>query len=260
MGPSSGTDSDSTDPVGSEPPASAAPTQPPAPVGELSGILGLPGKRHLVLEHELLSKGHVYRVRDAEKRSLFEVREEVWEEFKQNLSHPSPNASPGIHVTFFWGAPPWAKTVPFSILDSTGTLCGRISLQMTRDRATSVVSDSEGRPVVFFDLARGALTSVAARASDAQGRALFVGKGSVFHGSYDVTDATGAELAKVEHHALSVHGSYTLEFLGNADPVSVVTFAIMIDHERNQGGDSSHPGPQRGLGGGEPHPEAPHHR
>jgi uncharacterized protein YxjI len=223
-------------PAAPAPPTGFAPPPPPgagapaswgsSPGAEAAGpslgaLLGLEGKRQFVVQHQMLSLGHSYRVMDHEKRHLFEVRGNATQELKSNLlgSLAGTLGQRSINMTY-------------SLINSQGVVVGTFEKQGGPYQSVFTLTDSQGRPWVTVTLARGGFGGITATAVYPDGRPMMETKGNLMRHDFKIHDPSGAELAKVHEAWAAVRDTYNIDLLGNIDPLYPLAFAILIDYEK----------------------------
>jgi hypothetical protein len=202
----------------------------PAPGGpSLSAVLGLAGGRSFLLQHQLISAGHSYRVLASDKRHLFTVRENVGQELRSNFLGGMGSPSPGLHLgSIALGS----RTFAWTVLDSAGTPRGAIAFQVQGFHAQSTLTDSAGAPVLVVHVDRGMVGGLTATAAYPDGRPMFQTRGNLIRHNFSIHDPGGAEVAKIHEAWASVRDTYNLDLVGNVDPLFPLVFAILIDREK----------------------------
>lgn len=235
--------------VANSSPASTGPdpaVPPPPPQGVASGVsplppagpplgvvLGVEGKRSFLLQHQFGSVGINYRVLDREKHHLFTVHDDVRQELRANfLGGWGPQAI-GVGPRPLAGA---TRTFTWVVLDATNTPRGRITIQVSGTiaggTAVSTLTDAAGTPILAVTVQRGGLGGLRATAAFPDGRAMFEAKGNLIHHNFSMHDPLGAEVAKIHEAWASVRDTYSLDLVGNVDPLCPLIFAMLIDREK----------------------------
>jgi zinc-ribbon domain len=211
--------------------AAAAPAPPPAsPVAtSLAPALGLAGGRSFLLQHQLIGAGHSYRVLDREKRHLFTVKEDLGGELRANFLGRMGQQQPGFYLGRLG---PVTRTFSWWVVDGAGNVQGTITIQLSGRTAVSALSDANGAPVFAVSVDRGMMGGMTATAAYPDGRAMLEAKGNLMHHSFSIHDASGREVAKIHEAWASVRDTYTLDLVGEVDPVYPVIFAMLIDREK----------------------------
>ncbi len=192
-------------------------------------MLGVEGGRSFLLQHQLLSGGRNYRVLNPEKRHLFTVRESLGQELRANFLGGGGPAGTGFHLG---PVAVGTRTFVWTVLDSAGSGRGTISIQMSGYHAASTLTDSAGTPILVVHVDRGLVGGLTANATLGDGRPMFLTKGNLFRHNFSILDATGQEVAKIHEAWASVRDTYSLEIVGNVDPLGPLIFAILIDREK----------------------------
>jgi len=218
--------------VGPPAPAVSAPAPPtgPPPGPPLSESLGLVGVRSFLLQHQLLSGARTYQVLTHEKCHLFTLQEDLSQELAARMqAGGSYGMSPGPRV--------------WNVLDASGAPQGTVSVQLSGNTAVSLLRSSSGAAVVGVSVERSLAGGLSAQATFPDGRVMFSTQGNLLRHNFTVHDATGVPVAKIHEAWASVHDAYNLDLTGEADPLCVLVFAILIDREKAQQEAAHHPPP-----------------
>jgi len=214
-------------------PASVGPPPPPPPGPPLGAVLGVAGKRNFLLQHEMGSGGRNYRVLDSQKQHLFTVREDVVQELRSNFLGGLSAQSSGFNLGPAMGG---TRSYTWVVLDAGKVPRGTITIQFTSSlaggNAVSTLADSAGTPILAVNVQRGGLGGLHATAAFPDGRPMLQAKGNLIHHNFSMTDPAGAEMAKIHEAFASVRDTYSLDVLGNVDPLCPLIFAILIDREK----------------------------
>lgn len=202
----------------------------PAPGPPLGSVLGVEGGRSFLLQHQIGSFGRNYRVLDREKRHLFTVREDVGQELRANLFGGMGSQASGFHLGPAFGG---TRSFTWTVLDSAGTPRGTITIQVSRGNAVSTLADSTGASVLAVNVQRGGLGGMVATAAFPDGRPMYEAKGNLIHHNFSIHDPSGREVAKIHEAFVSVRDTYSLDVVGNVDPLLPLIFAILIDREKS---------------------------
>jgi hypothetical protein len=218
--------------------ADAAPAGPPVPASPESSIpalstkLGIEGSKRFVIQHQLFSRGHNYRILDETNRHLFTIEEDVSQELELDVLYrsapppPSDSSSDGILP------PPPALTLVWKVVDPSGAPQAQISIQVTGNATVSTLSDAWGTTMMSVTASRGLLGDLSASATFPDGRTMFQGHGNLLSHDFAIQDPAGTEVARVREAWVSASDSYGLEIVGNLDPLPALVFAILIDREK----------------------------
>jgi uncharacterized protein YxjI len=202
----------------------------------LSAVLGVQGGTKFLLQHLLIGPKHSYRVMDLEKRHLFTLGENVREERQVGsvvgglLGHALGGR---MSETVSWGGVAHPGMSYWVLDDNAGNMRGTLTLQVERHGATSTLADGAGNPSLVVNVTRGAM-SLDAKAVPADGSPMLEVKGHTMGHTFEIHDASGAEVAKIHEAWASMRDTYHLELKGNVDPLSAIVFAIVIDHYKGK--------------------------
>jgi zinc ribbon protein len=214
-------------------PAAPAPVPPPAPSGPPLGVvLGVQGSNKFLLQHQLFSGGHNYRVLNHEKKHLFTVKENVRQELVSNILN-RPSAQPQSGFSFRMGvqAAP-TQTYVWTVADSSDVPQAQIAIQVTGNAAVSTLSDSAGTPVVAVSVSKSQIGGLHATAAFPDGRSMFQTHGNLLRHNFTIQDPSGKDVAKIHEAWASVRDTYNLDLMGELDPLCPLIFAILIDREK----------------------------
>jgi uncharacterized protein YxjI len=194
-------------------------------------MLGLQGDRKFLLQHQLISAGHNYRVLNHEKRHLFTVKEQLGQEMTQNFWSRTGPSQPGFHVSVVrvMGG---SRTFLWVVEDSAGNISAHISIGVQGMHAVSALTDASGGPLLFVDVDRGFVGGLNATATYPDGRPMFQTKGNLIRHNFSIHGPTGEEVAKIHEDWASVRDTYSLDIVGNVDALYPLIFAILIDREK----------------------------
>jgi len=208
-------------------PAGAAGAAPP-PGGDLSTSLGLKGLKNFLVQHQMLSMGHSYRVLDSNKRHLFTVQGNT----NQNLQgNAMENLLGGGYLGRLAGR---SVNMTYNLTDSHGTLFGTIAKEGGGNSSTFTLTDAAGQRAATIHLQRSLVGGITATAVDGAGHPLLQTSGNLMRHNFMIKGASGHELAKVHEAWVAVRDTYNLDVMGDIDPVYPLVFAVMIDFEKEK--------------------------
>jgi hypothetical protein len=209
-------------------PATPAAVSPASGGAALAAALHLAGVRNFLLQHQLVSAGRNYRVLDREKHHLFTVKEDLRQELRANFLS-GMGQGPGFRMgPIALGT----RTSSWTILDSAENPRGVITIQVAGYNAVSTLADAAGTPLLAITVARGMVGGLTATAALPGGPAILQARGNLLRHNFSIQDPAGQEVAKIHEAWASVRDSYNLDLVGNADPLAILIFAIMIDREK----------------------------
>jgi len=208
------------------------------PVGGSVARLDLGGRTSFVVQHEAFSDRWNYRVLGSDGALLFSVRgnpvQDVVETMGAFRGNPAP---PGGEPTWLREIPP--VTVNWDILTPSAVPWGKIVARYApvkqrlgyRMQPTFTVFDSDSRALLSVQQDPSGLAEVGATARFPDGRVMFTGRGSVFRFSFSLRSPEGEVVGRVHEAKLSLRDSYSLDLVGNVEPLAAVLFVIILDRE-----------------------------
>ena len=211
---------------------SATPTVSPATAtasaGGLGELLGLRGRANFLVQHEVLSLGHSYRVMDPGKNSLFTVRGDAG----QNLGGNALGSLMGGSGSYLGRMAARSVSMTYSLINAQGAVLGSIQKEGGANRSQFTLVDSVGQPQVVIILERGLVGGITATATSPDGRAMLQTGGNLVRHNFIIKDPGGRELAKVHEAWVAVRDTYSVDMIGNIDPLYPLVFTILIDFEK----------------------------
>ncbi len=216
------------------PPSAPAGFAPPPGGPPLSSVLGVQTGTHFLLQHLLVGPRNSYRVMDAEKRHLFTVGENVREEMAaawSNFTRPAQPGEPRFQVV--WGGASHPRMSYWWIEDNSGNIRGTLTLEVNPPRAVCTLADAGGTSVFVVNVTRGPF-SISASASLPDGRPMLQSEAHFIHHNFAVQNTSGLEVAKIHEAWASMRDTYTLDLVGNVDPLYAMVFAILINHYKGK--------------------------
>ncbi|HYA57621.1 MAG TPA: zinc-ribbon domain-containing protein [Thermoplasmata archaeon] len=211
------------------PPSLASPSPGGGPTSsDLSGALGLRGQRSFLVQHQVLSMGHSYRVMDSNKNHLFTVRGDAGQNIQGNMLGSLVG---GGYLGRFAAR---SVTMSYTLVDPQGTVHGSVVKEGGGNSSTFTLTDSSGQPWVVISLSRGVMGGITATAADGQGRPLMSTGGNLMRHNFMIKDAAQKDLAKVHEAWVAVRDTYNVDMLGSIDPVYPLVFTIMLDFEKEK--------------------------
>ncbi len=197
-----------------------------APPEELDAALGLRGQKRFLVQHQLLSLGHSYRVMDAEKRHLFTVEGHAGQNVSANLlGGLAGGGYLGRLATRSLG-------MTYTLSDARGGQHGTVVKEGGANASTFTLTDARGQRRVVITLERGLMGGMTAKAIDPSGQPLFQTSGNLLRHNFVIKDAQGRELVKVHEAWVAVRDTYNVDLLGPIDPLYPLVFTILIDFEK----------------------------
>lgn len=213
----------------------AVPAQPVPVTSELSTRLGIEGKKRFLLQHELLARGHIYRVLGPEKKLFFTVEEDIHEELEWLVLGQHPPQPPAQPAPEEGPRPAPAVALVWSIVDSSGVPQAKISVEAVKNSTVSTVREISGVPVFAVGVSSSLLGDVNVTAAFPDGRPMFQSRENLLRHDFTVQDPSGKDIAKIHEAWVSAHDTYDLELGGDVDPLGPLVLAIVIDRMKGKG-------------------------
>lgn len=199
-----------------------------APAPGLSERLGLRGHGNFLVQHEILSVGHSYRVMDAGKNHLFTVRGDV----RQNLGSNALGGLLGGTGSYLGRIAARSVNMTYSLVNAQGAVLGSIQKEGGANRSQFTLMDSAGQRCVVVTLERGLMGGITATAVSPDGRPMLQSGGNLVRHNFMIKDPGGRDLAKVHEAWVAVRDTYNVDMMGNIDPLYPLVFTILIDFEK----------------------------
>ena len=225
-------------PVGgtSPPPLDLSAASPPPPTAasmngalpSLDSALGLRGQRSFIVQHQLLSLGHSYRVMDAENRHLFTVQGNA----QQNISGNMLGSFVGGSDSYLGRMMARSVDMTYTLTDAQGTTYGTVAKQGSANQSSFTLVDSQGKPYVVVNLERSVIGGIKAAAADPNGQPMLSTSGNLLRHNFMIKDAQGRDQAKVHEAWVAVRDTYNVDMLGDMNPLYPLVFTIMLDFEK----------------------------
>jgi uncharacterized protein YxjI len=209
-------------------PAAGASTTTPAPTVGIVAALGLLGRRNFLVQHQILSLGHSYRVMDNEKRHLFTVQGNAG----QNLSANALGRMVGGSDSYLGRLAARSTNMTYSLVDANGTALGTILKEGGANQSTFTLADSSGQRLFVISLQRGVMGGITATAAGSDGTPMLQTSGNLIRHNFMIKDSSGTDLAKVHEAWVAVRDTYNVDMIGSIDPVYPLVFTILIDFEK----------------------------
>ena len=210
----------------SSPPATGASA--PSSLPPLDAALGLRGQRNFIVQHQLLSLGHSYRVMDSENRHLFTVQGNAG----QNISGNMLGSLVGGSDSYLGRMMARSVNMTYTLTDAQGTTHGTVAKQGGANQSSFTLVDSQGRPYVVVNLERSLIGGIKAAAVDPNGQPMLSTSGNLLRHNFMITDAQGHDQAKVHEAWVAVRDTYNVDMLGDMNPLYPLVFTIMLDFEK----------------------------
>lgn len=208
--------------------AAPAPTPgAPAPGASLGAMLGLEGRKNFLVQHQILSLGHSYRVMDPQKNHLFTVRGDTGQNLTGNFlgNMVGGDGYLGRYVAR-------SVNMTYTLVDAQGAVHGTILKEGGANQSTFTLTDASGQRWVTVTLARGMMGGITATAVDPGGRPMMRTSGNLIRHNFMIQDSSGRDLAKVHEAWVAVRDTYNIDMVGGIDPLYPLVFTILIDFEK----------------------------
>ena len=199
----------------------------PTALGSVAS-LGLQGRRNFLVQHQILSLGHSYRVMDTENRHLFTVEGNA----RQNLSGNVLGGILGGSDSYLGRLTARSTNMTYTLVNANGVGLGTILKEGGANQSTFTLADSSGQRLFVITLQRGVMGGITATAVGADGRPMLQTSGNLVRHNFVIRDPTGNELAKVHEAWVAIRDSYNVDIVGSIDPVYPLVFTILIDFEK----------------------------
>ncbi len=208
------------------PPPSGVPSA--APTGDLSGALGLRGQKNFLVQHQVISLGHSYRVMDAHKHHLFTVRGDAGQNLQGNLL---AGALGGGYLGRLAGR---SVNMTYSLVTEGETVHGQVLKEGGGNQSTFTLTDPAGQRWLVVHLQRGVMGGITATAVNPAGQPMMQTSGNLLRHNFVIKDPSGKELAKVHEAWVAVRDTYNVDLMGEIDPMYPLVFTILIDFEKEK--------------------------
>lgn len=181
-----------------------------------------------MVQHQLLSLGHSYRVMDAENRHLFTVQGNAG----QNISGNMLGSLVGGSDSYLGRMMARSVNMTYTLTDAQGRTYGTVAKQGAANQSSFTLVDSQGRPYVVVNLERSVIGGIKAAAVDPNGQPMLSTSGNLLRHNFMIKDAQGRDQAKVHEAWVAVRDTYNVDMLGDMNPLYPLVFTIMLDFEK----------------------------
>jgi uncharacterized protein YxjI len=183
-----------------------------------------------LIQHQVISLGHSYRVMDPEKNHLFTVRGDAG----QNLSGNALGSLLGGSNSYLGRMAARSVNMTYSLVNAQGTVLGSIQKQGGANQSQFTLVDSAGQRRVVVALQRGLVGGITATAVSPEGQPMLQTSGNLVRHNFMIKGPGGEDLAKVHEAWVAVRDTYNVDMLGNIDPLYPLVFTILIDFEKEK--------------------------
>lgn len=190
--------------------------------------MGLVGQRSFLVQHQIMSFGHSYRVMDAQQRHLFAVQGNT----NQNLSGNILGTLAGGSDSYFGRMAARSVNMSYTLVNPAGAVFGTILKEGGANQSTFTLVDPQGQRWVVVQLNRGMMGGITAAAMAPTGQPMMQTSGNLMRHNFMIKGAGGEDLAKVHEAWVAIRDTYNVDLMGNIDPLFPLVFTILIDFEK----------------------------
>ena len=183
--------------------------------------LPLSGRTRFLLRQRVLSIGATYDILDESKNPLFKVRQD------------SGNALGTALVGALYKFASRSMTRSYYIETVDDRLVGVLEKGKGAFTTAYTITLTTGQMVGYINVRRGFMGGLKAALLDAQGRPMIDTQGNLLRRKYTMRDAAGGEVARITAKMLQIGDTYSVELFGNVHPIYPLTFAVIIDFEKD---------------------------
>lgn len=175
-----------------------------------------------MIRQKALAIGATYTVMDENKNELFMIKQSGGEAMKTALVGAVAGKTLGRR-----------QERNFDIMTLDNRWVGRIHKGKGAFKAPFDVTLSNGQPIAKIATKRSLIGGLKASLLDAQGQPMISTKGNLVRRKYRMKDNAGQEIATVKAKMLQIRDTYNIELKGNMHPIYPLSFAIIIDFEKD---------------------------
>jgi uncharacterized protein YxjI len=183
-----------------------------------------------MIRQKALAIGDTYTVMDENKSDLFMIKQGGKEAVKAALAGAAFSALAGDTLG---GIAKRRMERNFDIMTLDGRWVGRIHKGKGAYKAPFDVTLSNGQIVAKIATKRSFIGGMKATLLDANGQPMITTKGNLIRRKYMMKDNAGNEIARVTAKILQIRDTYTVELKGNMHPIYPLSFAIIIDFQKD---------------------------
>lgn len=194
----------------------------------LVSALGLQGQRSFLVQHQVLSLGHSYRVMDPQRQHLFTVQGNTG----QNLLGNALGSRLGGSGSYLGRMVTRSVNMTYTLVHPGGAALGTILKEGGPNQSTFTLADSSGQGLFVISLQRGLMGGITATAASANGRPMLQASGNLIRHNFMIKDPQGVDQAKVHEAWVAIPNTYNVDMIGRIDPVYPLVFTILIDFEK----------------------------
>jgi uncharacterized protein YxjI len=184
--------------------------------------LPLAGRTQFKVRQRALSIGATYDVMDENKNPLFKI--------KQDASQAVGTALVGALAGKM--AKRYMKR-SYEMLTVDDRSVGKIAKGSGAFKAGYTITLNDGRVIGVINTKRSFIGGLKATLLDPQGKPMIQTKGNLIRRKYFMKDGAGNEVAKVTAKMLQIRDTYDVELKANMHPIYPLTFAIIIDFQKD---------------------------
>ncbi len=184
--------------------------------------LPLAGRTNFLLRQRALAIGATYDVLDENKNALFKIKQDAG----QAVGTALVGAVAGGLVKRYMKR-------SYKILTADDRTVGQISKGSGAFKTAYTITLSDGRMVGYINVKRSLIGGLKASLLDQAGKPMISTKGNLIRRKYAMKDPAGSEIARVTAKMLQIRDTYKVELKGNMHPIYPLTFAVIIDFEKD---------------------------
>jgi len=183
-----------------------------------------------MIRQKALAIGATYTVMDENKNELFMIKQSSGEAAKTAVVGAALSAVAGDTLGGIMGR---RQERNFDIMTLDNRWVGRIHKGKGAYKAPFDVTLSNGQPIAKIATKRSFIGGMKASLLDANGKPMISTKGNLIRRKYRMKDNSGNEIASVTAKLLQVRDTYNIQLKGNMHPIYPLSFAIIIDFEKD---------------------------
>ncbi|MDE1820114.1 MAG: hypothetical protein KGI98_04580 [Euryarchaeota archaeon] len=192
----------------------------------LSQMLGLHGQQNFLVQHQMLSLGHSYRVMDSNKSTLFMVQGDAGQNIGGNLLGSAMGGG------YLGRMATRSVNMTYALNNGSGQRCATLKKEGGSNSSTFTLVDNAGAPHVLITLNRGLMAGMQASAVYPNGQPLLSTSGNLMRHNFFIKNAQGQDCAKVHEAWVAIRDTYNIDMLAPIDPIFPLVFAVAIDYEK----------------------------
>jgi uncharacterized protein YxjI len=184
--------------------------------------LPLSGRTNFLLRQRALSVGATYDVMDEAKNPLFKIKQDAG----QAVGTALVGAVAGGLVKRYMKR-------SYKILTADDREVGTIAKGSGAFKAAYTIQLVDGRMIGYINVKRSLIGGLKASLLDPAGAPMISTKGNLIRRKYAMKDSAGGEIGRVTAKMLQIRDTYKVELKGPMHPIYPLTFAVIIDFEKD---------------------------